>query len=222
MIIKTSYLLLFLAAFNTAFAERVLPVEDFVRQVYVSGIPYDEAKAYGAHETKILFNMLNDVNEERYWPNIIVMIEIIGGEPDVSKVIDFINESSVGEFSDSRYQAKRAAIFGLGYMINNLKSEQALNFLEKGLAPQNWSDIRGVSKRYPEVDDRNRDLSKHAILGLALSGTDEAISVLERFEESSVLETEYGANMKDLVVQAISEGKKVKAKGMADYQAHKH
>jgi hypothetical protein len=221
-IFGTSSFLAFFIVSSMCYADNRLPIQDFVRNIYVTGVPYNVAKTYGPEETKLLFDMLNDTNEERYWPNIIVTIEIIGDESDVDRVISFINESATGEFSASRYQAKRSAIFGLGFMINNLKSERALRYLEEKLDPASWSNMEGTSNRFASITERNHDLSKYALLGLSLAGTDEAIDAINSFKSSELIRSGFGIKVKDLVDNAILESEKIRKKGMSDYQSHSH
>lgn len=223
-----SYIFVFLVSMSASpliadddFGERV-PVEDFVRALYIEGLPYNKAAQYESKEVDTLFQMLEDENEAIYWPNIIVTIQIIGDESDVNRVIDFIDKGEAGEFSQYQYDAKKAAIFGLGYMVNNLESRTALEYLKKRLNPDSWNEMEGLTERHSEIGERNQDLSQYALLGLALSGTNEAIEVLKEFDRSGKGSLEFRENMEGLIGEAIRESKEIRAVGMKDYYMRSH
>jgi hypothetical protein len=159
-------------------------VKRFVRQVFVHGVPYDQASEYDSSAVPTLLEMLNDSAEEAYWPNIVVVMGIIGDESAVDPLISFIEEDIEddieGRLSREHYAAKTSALMALGYLINKTGNQQALDYLKESVDPQVWAarDITGTAPFQVSTTERNRDLSKYSILGLAVSGHPEAAEAL--------------------------------------------
>ena len=201
---------------------QLLDVEDFVRQFFIQGIPYDQARQYDASAIPTLLEMLNDAAEEAYWTNIVVVLSIIGDDSAVEPLISFIEAGGeVEPLTPEHYDAKTSAIMSLGYLINKSGNQQALDYLKKSLAPQDWSarDVKGLAPFQESIAERNADFSKHAILGLSLSGHPEAAKALRSMQQpaKNAAQGAFQAQVVDLVFNALKENQKIANQGLADY-----
>jgi hypothetical protein len=65
----------------------LMDVADFVRQVFIHGLPYEDASRYEQSAVPVLLKMLNDPKEEPYWSNIALVLGIVGDENIVDPLI---------------------------------------------------------------------------------------------------------------------------------------
>ncbi|TBW10391.1 hypothetical protein E0E52_03865 [Azotobacter chroococcum] len=199
----------------------LMDIKDFVRQVFIHGVPYEEANKYDTSVVPTLLKMLEDPTEEAHWANIAVVLEIIGDERAVDPLIAFIEKGVEGEMSRFRYVAKTSALMGLGYLINKTGNEKALNYLKQSLAPETWEArrIAGISPFQASMDERNRDLSKYAILGLALSGHPSAAEAIRSLQKPADTEAKraFQAQVSDVVSEALKTNEEIAREGLATY-----
>ncbi len=197
-----------------------MSVEDFVRQVFIHGVPYEEASKYGPSDVPVLLKILNDPAEKAFWSNTVVVLGMIADESAVAPLIAFIEAGDERGLSQAHYQAKTSALMSLGYLINKSGNQQALNFLKEKLNPETWAKSGvGIAPFQKSTTERDFDFSKHVILGLALSGHPEAEEALRSLQKPA--ETEVGrafqAQQGGLVVDALKEHGKIAKQGLADY-----
>lgn len=201
---------------------QLMDIQDYVRQIFIEGVPFEETTtSYDSSVVPTLLEMLNDSEEEASWANIAVVLGIIGDEASVDPLIAFIEGGEGGQLSRSQYTAKTSALMAMGYLINKTGNEKALNYLIEGLDPDAWQE-RGaavISPFQPAVAESNRDLSKHALLGLALSGNPTAAEALRSLQEPP--ETAPQAAFQDAVSDVLSEAleahAQIAAQGLAGY-----
>ena len=148
--------------------------------IYVHGVPYEEATRFDPSSVvPVLLEMLANPQEERYWPNIVITLGMLGDERAVEPLIRFVAEG-VGQLSRDQFVAKTSAVASLGYIVNKSNSDRALTYLTEGIDPEVWSR-RGINWSSPfhasEVG-RNGQLITMSILGLGLSGNSRAAEVL--------------------------------------------
>jgi HEAT repeat protein len=200
-----------------------MDVRDFVRQVFIHGVPYEQASRYDASAMPTLLAMLRDPAEEQYWANIVVVLGMIGDERVVEPMISFIQSDPgpAGLLSPAQYRAKTSALMALGYLVNRTGNQRALNYLQESARPEAWAS-RGVAGTAPfqaSTTERNLDLSKHAILGLALSGRPEAAQTLRSLQQpaATAAARDFQAQVGDLVSEALNEHQRVSSQGLAEY-----
>ena len=109
----------------------------------------------------------------------------------------------------------------LGYLINKSENEKALNYLINGVNLDTWSSkkMNWVSPYQINVNDRNKQLSKLAIAGLALSGNPEAENTLKSIIRADTYQQfknreELGV---DFIKTALKDCAKVSKKGLLKY-----
>jgi len=198
-----------------------MDIRDFVHQVFIHGVPYEEASKYDASAVPTLLQMLNNPAEEAYWPNIVVVLGMIGDERAVDPIISFIEADVPGGLSREHYAAKTSALMALGYLVNKTGNRKALDYLKASASPETWAgrNIAGVAPFQASSTERNRDFSKFAIFGLALSGRPEAAQALRSLQQPAGAEVtrEFQAQVSDLVSEALKENQKIANQGLENY-----
>jgi hypothetical protein len=105
-------------------------IRDFVRRLFIHGVPYEESIRYGPNVIPTLLEMLADPREERAWPNIVIVLGMLGDDRALTPLISFIEQNPGGRLDYNRYEAKKNAIFALGYLVNKSGNQQALAYLK--------------------------------------------------------------------------------------------
>ena len=162
-------------------------VDDYVRQ-HPFGAPSSEtAELFDSRAVPKLSEMLDSQSEEALWPTVAGMLSVVGDDQAVETLTAFV-EKPVTDFSISPYheEARKAAIMGLGSLVNRIGSERALNYLIDGLTPSVWRkrNVLGVAPWLSSYEEYDLRLSEYALFGLALSGhprAGEALRSLQQF-----------------------------------------
>jgi hypothetical protein len=160
-----------------ASADAAGDIASFVRGRYVHGVPFAEVKRYAAAPaTAVLLRMLDTPAEEEAWPNIVVTLGMLGDATAVHPLIAFLERGVGRRLSHSHYIAKSLVPMALGLNANQSGSQEALAYLTASLASDVWTErsLRWSSPFHATAAARNLDLSKKAIIGLALSGNPDA------------------------------------------------
>ncbi len=124
-----------------------MSIKDFVHQRFLHGVPFKEASAYPQTATTELLDMLVEPTEEAYYSNIILTICMIGDAGAVDDLIAFFNKGE-GKLNMSVYNAKKAVLMGLGYIVNKSGSEKALRFLLEAVKPEYWAKRKIHGRRH--------------------------------------------------------------------------
>lgn len=199
-----------------------IPVEEFVSQIYIEGLPLDKAAAYGDEDVDKLLTMLNDPAQSRYHENIALTLGMIGSARAAEPLIAYIEKTVSERGSRLAYKGRVGAIVGLGYLVNRSGSEKALSYLLKSTSPQDWQqrNLRSLAKK-PEATDEEttQDLSKYAIISLGLSGHPETAARLRsmRAQARSAVDGSFGSSIGGVVAQSLQEHDKVSRDGLLKY-----
>lgn len=158
-----------------------MDARDFVRQQFAEGVDYDAASRYDASDVPALVQMLRNQEEAMVWTNIVGVLGIIGNDAAVDAMLQFAAAGS-GEMSLAAYSAKSSVMIALGYAAN-AGNDRALQYLIGSLDPTVWEgrSIGWQSPIHGSAAERNTQLSTMAIMGLALSGREEAGDALTQF-----------------------------------------
>lgn len=163
----------------------ITDIKQFVRGIYIHGLPYQAASRFGSESVPALLEVLANPKDEPYWMNAIIALAIIGDESVFERIRSFIEEPRTKQ-SDAAYRARTAAIMALGYLLNRTQSDKVLQYLKQGLEPKSWATKPGIGKAsyHTGVEDKQLDLAKYAIHGLALSGHPDALKALKSMQQS--------------------------------------
>lgn len=211
-------------------AQDRLSVDEFVRQTFIAGTPYAEATQYGKQDLAVLRKMLKDPQELEHYGNIVITLALNGDESVVQDVIDFIERDFGSSYDNRLLDAKLDAVMALGYIVNHHGSRKAFSYLEAGLEPEVWNSRGsiGLSAQHETVEERNIDLSKHAALGLTLSGSEAAVPKLKalKAKQMTAYSSRSGSSTSAApapVDELIAENEKIRKMGLkAYYSQHSH
>jgi hypothetical protein len=138
---------------------RPAAIQEFVRQVYIEGVPYEKVVGLSRDAAiPVLLPMLNDPREDEHWPNIVVTLGMLGDDRAVAPLVAFITrrESDL-QLSRSQSIAKTSAVMALGYVVNRTGNREALKYLEEGIYPEAWEarNVLWKSSFFPSDAERN-------------------------------------------------------------------
>lgn len=196
----------------------------FVQTVHVEGVPYEQAIRFDADaDTTTLLQMLADPNEEPYWHNIVITLGMLGNERAVEPLIRFLEQGAGGRLSRRHHAAKNVVPLALGYLVNRSQNQAALAYLQAGVKPEGWlaRNLKWVSPVHETNDGRNQQLSKMAILGLALSAHPAAGQTLLTLQGPATSEAEraFRARVRGLIANAVDAHQKIERQGLVTYDS---
>ena len=198
-----------------------MAIDDFVKQRFVRGVPYEEALKYSEKQVPGLLLMLSDAANIDYWSNIVVTLGIIGDERAVAPLIELIRADHEGVLSVEHYTVKTSATMALGYLINKSGNREALNFLKDSLNPHSWDESQpGWDSPFQQDQvGRNIQLSSIAVLGLTLSGHPEAVKALQGLKAPVETEEEkiLPAQISHTLDQVIGDCEAIAKDGLLQY-----
>jgi hypothetical protein len=210
----------FAAPAATSIPAPLADIQDFVRQVFIHGVPYETVMRYGFQTVPTLLEMLADPKEKQAWPNIVIVLGMLGDERAVTPLISLIEQNHQGQLDYFQYDAKRSAIFGLGYLINKSGNQEALSYLKDGLDPSAWTK-RGITWTSPERETaaaRNRELTRMTIIGLGLSGDPSAAEALRALlAPATATAPGFRQQMSGVIWEALRANQRIAAEGLAGY-----
>jgi len=135
-----------------------MDIKEFVRKVYIHGVPYEKASKYDASMAPTLLKMLKDPREQDHWSNIVITLGMIGDESAVEPMIQFIEKRKV----------QRSGMMGLGYLVNKSGNQRALEYLIASLTTS--ARIEGFFEAIKNMftpATAERKLNKYAAIALS-------------------------------------------------------
>jgi HEAT repeat protein len=154
----------------------------FVKQRYVHGIPFREARLLPRSAVPELLALLADPENEPYLATIVVTVGIIGDARATPPLIRFLERAS-REVSLARFNALLSVPTALGHLARE-GDPKALGYLLARTSPSRWA-ARRVRWSFGRYSGQARDLllTKLAVNGLAASGRMEAYERLTRLRD---------------------------------------
>lgn len=188
-------------------------VAEFVLRHYFHGVPREAASKYKNKDARKLLKMLADRDAKitkyvkrtdptsetvsDYLPEIVSTLCYIGCEEAVDPLIKLVKTPSKTE---SVFNARNAALIHMGNLINKTQSKTALTFLKQIVRPKKARSLIQSQLEAAKVQATNAaiaapaeaeltdELVGSAILGLGLSGSDEAKAVLGKMSAAAASE----------------------------------
>lgn len=199
-------------------AAQEVPIVEFVGRAFAHGVPYEEALKYQSASTqRQLIAMLEAEEQRRVWVNAATVLGMIGDAGAAQALIAFASRGD-GPLDPTRYSAKTAAIFALGYILNRVGDPAALAFLQAGLQPENWSSrVRWTSPFSPTPQRRNVQLSLAAVRALGVSGMPEAEQMLRNAPERVVGDPAVRSALSATVQDALKANQDVRRLGLRQF-----
>lgn len=157
-------------------------VKEFVHNIYIEGVPYDEASQLAADVAlPVLKQVLDDPGEDEYWANAAITIGMIGNDQGVNLLTEFVNrQEAKSKLTRAQTVAKTSAVIALGYIVNKTGNREALDFLIKGVDPATWKNrnLMWTGEFHADNSERDKQLATMAVLGLGVSGNADAAKTL--------------------------------------------
>jgi len=203
---------------TVAWADKLVPVEQFVQQAFPHGVPIIEARKYGLADSARLLGLLKLQDNLEVHSNILETIGHIGDPVATRRVIDYIHRGQ-GEISAAAFRAKSNAFLCLGYMVNKTGNPVALNYLVNSLELETWQ-ARKLQWRVAFLpDDVSRDLQliRQAAIGLTLSGHPQAASAMKQRLSPSNDDNDFAAASSDMLQQMLRANQAISSQGLQAY-----
>jgi hypothetical protein len=203
----------------------LMPVEEFVRQVWFEGIPLDVASRYSPADAQTLLAMLNDPAEVLYHENIANVIGMIGDPASTAALIDYVEQGPSGEGSAEGIEPDRAAamagkgrvaaLVALGYIANRTEDPAALDYLIASTEPRVWTQrgLAAVAESAPDAAALDRTLSEYALIALGLTARPEAVAHLQQMQSGGLRDGGFRATVQAEVTTALGIAAEVATEG---------
>ena len=109
----------------------------------------------------------------------------------------------------------------LGYLINRSGNQKALVYLKDSVKPEIWGQrkVHWNSPYHTNVDGRNIQLTKMAILGLALSGHPSAAETLQVLHAPGISEADkkFQHQVSGVISEALRAHEAISREGLMNY-----
>ena len=196
----------------------------FVRGIHADSISYDAAREHTEHSDALLA-MLENGDNIQYWSNVTMVLGFTGHGALVDPLIDFLHGGNNQDipWSTAVYRGRASAITALGYLIHHNTAEDdetvgmAMGYLRASVDPRMWieREIPWLIAREDSERERLRmRLSTSAVLALALTGRDEALSELHKLAEGG---EGVPARLRQVAESALPHWERIKKDGLAEY-----
>lgn len=176
-----------LSATTSSAQEVAANIREFVQAPNFPTSYRELTTSYDASVVPQLIELLNSTVEEKNFGRTAALLGAVGDERAVNALIAFV-EKPIGSdrLSPAHEDAYREAITSLGLLVNRTGSERALRYLIDGLTPSVWRQrrVEGMAAWANSYDEYDRELSKYALFGLALSGHPDAGEALRSLQQS--------------------------------------
>jgi hypothetical protein len=156
-----------------------MSIEEFVSQVFVHGVPYEEARLYSSSDVSRVLPWLRDSNKMDYGSNIATTVGIVADSNAFSVLESVINADGADAIPVASYRARFGAIMAMGYVIRGSNDQRARDFLERHSSPSDWSETKWRAPYQATSAERDADLASAAVLGLSLAADSRALAFLQ-------------------------------------------
>lgn len=201
------------------------PIETFVERVFIHGVPYRTAARYtdtDATKLEQRFQQacLSPNVESPFCSNMAVTLGILAQSTSIPLMRAFI-EKPRAHMELPEFRAQTSAIIALGYAINRTDDLATLDFLKARVWPRDWQRVLGNISLHSSLHltqkQLARELQRAAIIGLALSGHDQAMQILRDLLTTDEIQRDRGLRI--LVQEALSANHVIAASGLTCYYA---
>lgn len=192
-------------------------VRDFVSRVYIHGVPFEQAKQYRTVEdVKKLAAILGDHSQERYWPNVVTTLGMIGTREASQQLVAFLGHGE-GKLSPDAFRAKTTALIAMGYVLGQSGRQSTLDYLAERADPESWSNAMWSAPSTSDTKERDLILARSAVAALGLSGDPKAEPVLRDLEHGKTIHTPFNSQIPRSAAYALDENKVVRETGFDTY-----
>ena len=195
-------------------------VVDFVRSIYIEGMPYDAAKKCATEDTQALLAMLHDRADAPYWPNVTMVLGLSGDTRMARRLIMFVHGDGSGDWTSTIYRGRVSGITALGYLVHESKDDHglAMNYLIDSTEPDAWTgrDIPWLKARMRAggAEWLPEQLGVSSVMGLTLTGRCRAARALA---ELRAKKEGVNARVQQVAIALQTDQKAIMAHGLSEY-----
>lgn len=160
-------------------------VEAFVSETFFEGVPYLQAVEFGAEVIPVLTEIIGDPERVEMWSNSVATLGAIGSEEAEEALMQFLFDRPVDELTATEYLAKSNVPVALGWLASRDDDGSAIETLISATNSDWWVNVARIDWTTPIHTDRQQliqSLVTKSIIGLTLSGTEEAAIRLRQLE----------------------------------------
>ena len=189
----------------------------FVHQIFIEGIPYDQARVFTKKDVAHLLPLLHHKHEQPFWANTVTVLGAIGDISAFQPLKEFA-DAIADDPSPEAHQARDSVPIALGYLSAETKDPAILTYLLGRLPPA--EDQRFL---LADISDEARAHSvRMTILGLALSGNkkevgDELQAQLNQLNALETMRTGASQSIKRFLEEAVTINRQVRENGLSGY-----
>lgn len=207
----------------TSVGGQEISLEALARTPFVDHMPYEIARRRAAEGPSRVSALLSDRSQADHWANAVVILGMVGDSTTFDTLRAFLLQPSESTLSGSEYRARSVVMLAMGYLVNHSNDRRAIAFLVAAADPGTWSRI-GLTWRSPFHDDRAAlevSLSNAALLGLALTGRQEAVAELRRLSAGEGVARSRTASAMAAADYALRQAIEVRRVGLEAYHRPK-
>lgn len=184
---------------------------EFLNTLYIHGIPYSHVANFGPADAEKFKAVLRNPSLKSQWVNASVALAAVGTPDAVNHVRDFV-AAGRGQLGHREYQAKLAAVVGLGYGARKA-NPAALDQLAKYTSTDAWKkEVHWTAPESSTNETEEKTLTSASFSGLAISGEKEAGDVLT----AAVKHHAHVDRMKERAKAALDRFHEIRAKRLQD------
>ncbi|RMH35542.1 MAG: hypothetical protein D6690_08480 [Nitrospirae bacterium] len=217
--------LAFIAGIEKTSAFALEPIETFVERLFIHGVPYRTASRYTDAdatklETRFQQACLSQRVESPFCSNMAVTLGILAKPSSIPLMRSFIDKPRT-QMELPEFRAQTSAVIALGYAINKTDDSATLDLLERRLWPSDWQPVLDRISLHTSLQLTHAqlatELQRATIIGLALSGHEQAMHILRDLLTNDAIQRDRG--LRFLVQEALSANHVIAASGLVCYYA---
>jgi hypothetical protein len=139
-------------------------LKDLVSRNHTHGLDINEIRKFSSEDLGELRNMLANPHAQRFWPNVILVLGVLGNQKDAKLLIDLLKRTPLAD--EQSYRARLGVPIALAYQLEKTDSSQAAKYLRKGVNPEFWQKKRIRLAASETEEDSAQQLAKTTILSL--------------------------------------------------------
>lgn len=193
-------------------------VEDFVTRPYIHGVPYEQARQFGADAVPALERMLQDRTKQEYWTNVVYTIAYVAEGAEGTRILTSFLEDGTGVMPRKAEEAKRHSLIALGFLIARTGNASALQYLVESVRPSAWRarDLEWESAAVAR-DELYVRLVSAAIQGLGSTGLDTVETIVRRRPWSAEMSSAAAAELDEVGATALQIQGRLQRQGLRQY-----
>ena len=164
-------------------AQELPPIQNFVKSVWTGGIPISQAEQYPKTVVPELIHMLGNQREKIHWPQIALVLGVVGNESIGRLLIDHLH-NELYKPGECRDVEAFGHISGLGHLVRRTGNTFALNYLITGTDPGIWKNRVKLDAKCQVGEEFYEYLALDAVVALGISESPVAAYHMQKMIET--------------------------------------